>query len=223
MGYAGKLELKLKAKKLRKEGLSVKEIQKRLKVSRSSVSLWVRDIKLNKKQIEKLYLNKKTGALKGSIIAAMNKIQAREELTQRLMKEGIKDVGKLSKRDRFIAGIALYFAEGNKEDSSVVFSNTDPRAIGFMTNWLREICKVSEDKFRGALYIHDNLNEKKAKRFWSNITGIPLRQFTKTYIVKNNPNRFRKTKHIYGVFRITVSNVNLHRKIMGWIAGVLEK
>jgi len=222
MGYAGKLELKLKAKELRKKGLSIKEIQKKLKVSRSSVSLWVRDVELSKKQIEKLYLNKKTGALKGSIIAARNKIQKREKLTERLTQKGIKDIGKLSKRDRFITGVALYFAEGNKNDSNVVFSNTDPLAIVFMVNWLREICRVPEEKFRGALYIHDNLNEKKAKRFWSNLTEIPLHQFTKTYIVKNNPNRLRKTRHIYGVFRVTVSDVNLHRKIMGWIAGVLK-
>jgi len=79
MSYAGKLDLKLKAQKLRKRGLSVKEIEKKLKVSRSSVSLWIREVKLTKKQLKKLYLNKKTGQLKGSIIAAMNKIKIREE------------------------------------------------------------------------------------------------------------------------------------------------
>ena len=59
MSYSGKLELKLKARELRKNGLSVKAIQEKLKVSRSSVSLWVRDIKLTRKQLEKLYLNQK--------------------------------------------------------------------------------------------------------------------------------------------------------------------
>lgn len=52
----------------------MKEIQRRLGISRSSVSLWTRDIKLTREQLEKLYLNKKTGALRGSIIVAMNKI-----------------------------------------------------------------------------------------------------------------------------------------------------
>ena len=84
MGYVGKLKLRLKSREFRKKGLSIKEIQKRLGVSRSSVSLWVRDIKLSKKQFEKLYLNKRTGALKGSVVAAINKVKKREELTQRL-------------------------------------------------------------------------------------------------------------------------------------------
>lgn len=186
------------------------------------MSLWVRDIKLNKKQLEKLYLNERTGALKGSIIAAMNKIKTREELTRRLLQEGIKEIGKLSKRDKFIAGVAMYFAEGGKTDKNVQFSNLDPKAIKFMVKWLKEFCKVPQEKFRGSLYLHDNLDEKKAKNFWTKLTDIPLRQFTKTYLVKNNPHRLRKVKHPYGVFRITVSNANLHRKIMGWISGVFK-
>ncbi|MDP2664199.1 MAG: hypothetical protein Q8P08_02060, partial [bacterium] len=81
MSYAGKIELKLNAQSLRGKGLSVTDIQKRLKVSRSSVSLWVRDVKLTKKQIDRLYRNKKTGGLKGSFIAARNKIKFRQQLT----------------------------------------------------------------------------------------------------------------------------------------------
>lgn len=223
MGYAGKLELKLKARNLRKKGLSLKEIQRRLKVSRSSVSLWVRGIKLTEKQLKKLYLNKTRGALKGSIIAARNKIKKREELTRRLIKEGMKEIGSLSKHDRFIAGIAMYYGEGSKTDGEVSFTNSDPRAIKFMVDWLRKFCKVSERRLRGNLYIHDNLDRMKAERYWSKITKIPLKQFTKTYLVKNNPNRLRKVRHIYGVFRVRVSDANLHRKIMGWIKGIFGR
>jgi transcriptional regulator with XRE-family HTH domain len=222
MGYIGKLREKLKARELRKKGLSIKEIQKRLKVSRSSVSLWVRDIKLNKKQLEKLYLNKKSGALKGSIIAAMNKIKEREMFTQKLNKEGEKEIGKMSKRDRFIAGVALYCGEGSKTDGEVSFANSDPKIIKFMVKWFQEFCNISPNQLKGGLYLHEDLDESKAKNFWSRLTGIPLSQFGKTYIAKNNPRRLRKVKHIYGVLKVRVSNVSLHRKIMGWISGILK-
>lgn len=221
MSYPGKLELKLKAQTLRKRGLSIKEIQRQLKVSRSSVSLWVREIKLTQKQIKKLYFNKKKGKLKGSYIAAMNKIKTREELIKKLIREGRKEIGRLSKRDRFIAGIAMYYGEGGKTDGDVSFANSDPRLIRFMIGWFREFCDISNKKFRGNLYIHDNLNEGRAKKFWSDLTKIPCSQFTKTYVVKNNPYRLRKVKHVFGVFRIKVSNVNLHRKIMGWMKGLV--
>ena len=223
MGYAGKLELQSKARMLRRQGLSIKEIQKKLKVSRSSVSIWVRDVKLTRKQVERLYVNKKTGALKGSIIAARNKIEKRERLIRKFMKEGKREIGELSKRDRFVIGVALYFSEGGKRDGDLQFCNSDPRAIGFMVRWFREFCEVPEEKFRGSLYLHSNLDERKAKQFWNRLTGIPLSQFGKTYVVKNNPKRLRKVKHPYGVFRLRISDTNLHRKIIGWIAGIFEE
>jgi hypothetical protein len=91
-----------------------------------------------------------------------------------------------------------------------------------MMEWFRKYCNVNEGRFRGSLYIHDNLDVQKARKFWSKLTGIPLDQFTKTYIVKNKKSRFRKSKHKYGVFKIVVSDVNLNRRIMGWISGIFN-
>ena len=91
-----------------------------------------------------------------------------------------------------------------------------------MMDWLREYCSVPEKKFRGSLYLHDNLDEGQAKDFWSKLTRIPLDQFTKTYIVKNKEMRFRRTKHEFGIFRIVISDVCLNRKIMGWISGIFQ-
>ena len=142
MSYSGKLDLKLKAQDLRSKGISVKDIEKKLGISRSSASIWVRDISLTKEQINKLYRNKKTGGLKGSYIAARNKIRKREEITQILKNEGEKEIGKLSRRDLFLIGVAMYFAEGDKGGKNVSFSNADPRAIKFMTDWLINICKI---------------------------------------------------------------------------------
>lgn len=222
MSYFGKLDLKLKAQKLRRKGLSIKNIEKRLKVSRSSVSLWVRDIKLTRKQINKLYVNKTKGSLKGSYIASRNKIKRTQELVKKSIVSGREDVGKLFLRDKFIAGVAMYFAEGTKSSSNVSFSNSDPRSVSFMADWFRRICKVPEEKFRCYLYIHDNLDEKKAKKYWSDLIGVPLEQFRKSYIVRNNTKRLRKVKHIYGILRLTVSDANLSRKIAGWISALFK-
>jgi len=222
MSYSGKLELKLKARGLRSKGLSIKDIEKRLKVSRSSVSVWVRDVVLSKKQIKKLYANKKTGSLKGSYVASRNKIKKTKELTEKSIVEGKKDIGKFSVRERFIIGVAMYFAEGTKSLGNVSFSNSDPRAISFMANWFRKICKVPEEKFRCYLYIHDNLDERRAKEYWSDLIGVPLEKFKKSYIVKNNTKRLRKVKHIYGVLRLTISDANLSRRISGWIIALFK-
>jgi len=44
MGYRGKLSEKERAKKLRLEGFTMDEIASQLEVSKSSVSLWTRDV-----------------------------------------------------------------------------------------------------------------------------------------------------------------------------------
>ena len=52
MGYFGKLDEKLKAQGLRRQGLSYKEILLQINVSKDTLSNWCRDIELTKKQKE---------------------------------------------------------------------------------------------------------------------------------------------------------------------------
>lgn len=225
MGYYGRLDLKLKAQNLRRQGRSYNEIMQKMHLSKSTVSDWCKDIQLTDKQLYKLYENKKTGALKGSIVAARLKQKARKMQTEELFKKGKKEVGILNKRDRFIAGIALYAAEGTKVDKGCCFSNSDPALIKFMTDWFREFGGVPIAKFRGALWLHEGLNETEAKKFWSSVANIPVHQFYKSYIAinKKHSRKIRKNLHNYGVFSFYVSDVTLLRKVMGWIGGILQK
>lgn len=225
MGYYGRLELKQKAQEMRKLGNSYLEIMRVLRLSKSTVSDWCKDVSLTNEQLHKLYENKKTGALKGSIIAARNKQQKRLLETERIYREGITQIGDLSERERLVAGIAFYAAEGTKIDNGCCFSNSDPAIVKFMAKWFREFGEVPTDKFRGALWLHEGLNEKKAKLFWSKLTGIPTNHFYKTYIATNkiHSRKIRKQLHQYGVFSFYVNDVVLIRKIMGWIGGILQK
>lgn len=223
MGYYGRLELKLKARTMRSAGKSYGEIIRKLKLSKSTVSDWCHDVQLTPAQIDILYRSKKSGALKGSIIAAKNKQIKRIEETKELFTLGLKDVGALSARDKFLAGIAFYASEGTKSDRGCSFANADPTIIKFMVNWFRKFGHVLPKKFYGAIWLHEGLNEEKAKKFWSKITRIPISHFYKTYraINKVNSKKIRKNIHEYGVFSFYVHDVRLYRKIRGWIGGVL--
>ena len=130
-----------------------------------------------------------------------------------------KDVGRIIIRDKFIAGVALYAAEGNKSDGKAGFSNADPKLIKFMTDWFMIFAKVPMKKMRWAIWLHEGLDEKEAKKFWSSLTEIPSNQFNKTYIakVKDQSRKIRKNIHQFGVFAIRFSDSAIHRKIMGWI------
>lgn len=220
MGYTGKLNLKLKAQALRHQGLSYREILSKIKVSKDTVSRWCRDIVLTKDQEQRLIQNKIFGQKKGSLIAAENKRKARITKTKTIFRGAKKELGHLSKRDRFLAGIALYAAEGSKGAGG--FSNSDPEIIHFMMQWFREFCKLPLPKFRGAIWLHEGLSERKAKKFWSTLTGIPRDRFHKTYIAENKKHsrKIRKNIHQFGIFAIRFSDIEKQRRIMGWISAL---
>lgn len=219
MSYAGKIKEKQLAIKLRSQGLSYNEILKYISVSKDTLSRWCKDIQLTEEQKLRLITNKINGQKKGSLVAAENKRQARLNRINIIRKQSIMQIGSLSNRDKFITGIALYAAEGNKMDGKGGFANADPLLIKFMMDWLVEFAKIPLSRLRGAIWLHENLDEDNAKQYWSNLTGIPLQQFHKTYKskIKGDSKKVRKNIHEYGIFTIRFSDSEIHRQIIGWI------
>ncbi len=193
-------------------------------VSKDTLSRWCKDIQLTENQKQRLIKNKQFGQKKGSLIAAENKRNKRLNAITEIYRKAKDDIGDLTKRDMFLVGIALYAGEGYKMDGKIGFTNADPKIISFMMNWFLVFGKIPLGKVRGALWLHEGLDEQKAKKFWSEQTRIPLGQFHKTYISKNKvtSKKIRKNIHEYGIFSIRISETQLHRKIMGWIYATLD-
>jgi len=177
---------------LRGQGLSYNKKKKRAPVTKSALSLWCRNVILTPGQLEKLKQRRLKGAERGRFIGAKRQQQNRIERTKKLLQEGKKEVGKLNKRDKFIAGIGLYLGDGLKGDKSIGFSNSNPTIIKFMISWFREFCRIPEEKFRGQIWIHSNQDEHEARKYWSKIINIPLSQIQKSYIAKNKKQKNKK-------------------------------
>ncbi len=224
MGYYGKLEEKAKAQKLRSKGYSYGEIQKQINISKDTVSRWCRDIVLSSQQSAKLIQNRLNGATKGRIKGAKIQQDRRIEQTKVLFNTGVKKVSKLTRRDRFIAGIGLYIGDGGKGDKRFAFANSDPKTIKFMAEWLQEFFDVSPNKMAGQIWIHDNLNEKEARIYWSELTKIPESRIYKSYIAKNKigSKKIRKQLHEYGVFTLLYLSSSTQREMLGLMAGILH-
>jgi len=217
-----KLEEKLLSRKLRKDGYSLNEIRLKTGFTKSSISLWVRDIELTADQKQRLSLK----GLKKEDIERRRQNRLAKEKTRKILiiKTAEKDIVRLSKKDLFIIGTTLYWAEGRKGIKGVVsFSNSDPRAIKLMMRFFREICKVPEEKFRGHIHIHSHLYAKNAEKYWSNIAKINLKQFYKTYQKPSKASLGKKDTLPYGTFDIYVCNTELLLKINGWTNGICKK
>lgn len=209
---------KLTAIKLRRKGLSYTEILKVVPVSKSTISLWLRDIYLNAGQQKRLA---KIGELTRYRIAK-KKRQKRIVDTQKIIEAARKEVEILAKNPIFFPGLALYWAEGDKHGGEKVkFTNSDPKMVDFMMRWFREICEVPEEKFRIALHIHELHSPPGIKQYWSRITKISSRQFQKLYIKKTSL-RQRRNILYNGTCAVVVNNKQLFRRIAGWKSGFLD-
>lgn len=205
------------ARRLRRQGKSYSEIIKEVKVSKSTLSLWLRDIPLSEQQKLKLL-----GRAKSRYSGAKARQQARINLTKKIIKDSKQQSKILLKNKLFLSGLMLYWAEGTKRgEEMVVFSNSDPNMITLMMQWFREICQVKEEKFRIQIHIHSLLNQKEIKKYWEEITKIPQNQFH-NLIIKPTSLRHRKNILYNGTCCIRIYDKNLFRKIMGWKIGVLK-
>lgn len=216
-----KLHEKLLAIKLRKKGRSYKEIRSIIKVSKGTLSLWLRDVLLSEQQKHRLYVTLKQ---QNVYRLAKNKQKIKVDLTKKIVDASMSEFKKLSNNPVFISGLMLYWAEGDKAETHEVvkLSNSDPSMIKFMMRWFREICKVPEDKFRIALHIHTLHCRENIEQYWSEITKIPLSQFHKTWI-KPTTLKHRKNPLYNGTCSIRICNKNLFRKIKGWKLGFQQK
>jgi len=215
-----KIKEKKRAQALRRQGLSYSEILEKVHVSKSSISVWCRDIKLTKTQKHRLLQKternrKKFGQLGPKILSAK-----RQKEISKIKTSAKKEIHPLTPYEFKIAGAMLYWAEGSK-NNGVEITNSDPTLIKFMLLWLKKACAVSHDQLKARLNIHANQNDEKIKQYWSKITKIPLSQFTKSYI-KPEGRGHRKNILKYGVIKIKFNNENLRHRIQTWIQ-VLSK
>lgn len=201
---------------LRRKGRSIKEIARLVRVAKSSVSAWVRNVPLNSKQI--LFLKKK--GFTSEVIEKRRQKRLFNESVKReaIMLEGGREIANISRNDLRLIGLSLYWGEGGKtQHGSARISNSDPAVIKTMMRFFREICLVKEKRFRGHIHIHSHLNAKKAEEYWSKISGIPKNQFYKTYTKPSIASQNKKDTLPYGTFDIYVCDTKLFLRIIGQI------
>jgi transcriptional regulator with XRE-family HTH domain len=210
-----------KARRLRARGLSLREIAERIHCAKSSISDWVHDIPLTPEQIDRLELKQDKARARAANHPNSPK-QKWARIRQDLINSGAKEISaKYSFAILKLIGAALYWAEGYKASVNMIsFSNSDPSMIALMMRFFRVVCKVPENKFRGIVHIYPHLSKGKAEKFWSGISGIPVRQFHKTQFSISRASKHKRDTLPLGTFGIVICDTRLFSRITGWIKGI---
>jgi len=213
-------QLRAKARELRAQGLSYNKIAAELGISKSSVSLWVRDIPCperfryihNERRVEGL---RKYNAARSARHAAEIETAAAE-------------LGELTDREILISGAIAYWCEGSKNKQNrkvnrVVFINSDPGLISFFLRFL-DVAGVDRDDLILRVHIHENADAEAAQRFWLEVTGTRTSQFRPPALKRHNPKTHRTNvgDNYHGCLRIDVRRSGaLYRRIEGWASATM--
>ncbi|MFF9022341.1 hypothetical protein [Streptomyces eurythermus] len=215
-------DLRDRARELRLQGWTYDRIQAELGCSKSSISLWVRDLP----KPEPRYTPEEQRALMNEGLAHLRaaRDREREETKQR----AAAAVGRLSDRELFLVGVGLYWAEGAKDKpydrrENVTFVNSDPGMIEVFLKWL-DLLRVDRERLRFNVMIHENADVEGAERYWADLVGADTSAFYKTTLKKHNPRTVRKnTADTYrGCLMIKVlKSADLYRRIEGTWYGIV--
>lgn len=212
-----RLEDKNKAIKLRFQGKSYREIMYIIpNLSKSTLSNWLSNLKLNQQQEERLKNNINNITCNAHIRAGLTKRKTKQEKIKKILKEAEIEYQKLLYDKLFLVGLTLYWGEGGKKTEMFDFSNSDPNAISVMIKWLDKICKIPKEKIKIRLYAHKAYAHENCEIFWSKITGIPLDQFKKT-IYKVSVHKTKRNPAYKGCLQLRVLKTDLYWRIMGWL------
>ena len=206
-----------KAEKLRREGKSYSKINKQLGVSKGTLSNWFSNKKWSQSiKVQLICKNKKRSS---NYLIRINKLRRLETLQRhdRYRKEASVEFETLRHDPLFMVGLSIYWGEGEKINKGrVSVINTDADLLKVVVNFYKRSLKVPNSKLRGALFIHKDIVQSEALKFWSRRTKIPKSQFIKTQVLPSR-STLTKRKLANGICTVYFSSTEMNVKIKEWI------
>jgi hypothetical protein len=196
---------------LRRLGLSYGEIMDLIRVKKSTLATWCRDVELTNDQIAAL--RERTGQPMG--VPRDTQWKRREEI-ESIRIAAVGRVADLLFDPLWIAGVVLYWAEGSKTKNQLRVANTDPAALRLFVAWVRRHLDPSAD-FSLQLHLHEGNDEHAARLYWQRQTGLVDANFYKTFI-KPKGTGHRKNHLPHGVCSVKLRRcANAWHTTMAWV------
>ena len=208
---------------LRLEGRSYNEIRSLLGVSKSTLSLWLRDVPLTEEHRAALAERRDAPARRRAETRKALRLRRNDEL----MAEARADILDLSERELFIAGVVAYWAEGTKNkpwsrNVGVQFMNSDPGMVQLFLRWLR-LLGVEDERLSFRVHIHESGDVAAAERYWASIVGVSTAELQRTTLKSHRPKTVRNNTggDYHGCLAVRVRRSgDLNLMIAGWCQGL---
>jgi|SRR3989344_771255 len=208
-------ELKIKALKFRKSGISIVKIESLLGIRRSTLSGWFKAIQLTGKQKERLLANKFKGlakARKRAVVWHNAQKTARLLEAEEQAKSTLKSL-KINKGYLDLALAMLYLGEGMKTSTGTAMGNSDPLILNFFIRGLQINYGVPLSKIKCILHIRADQDPLMLKKFWAKQLTLPLSNFTSVSIDKRTTGSTSYPSY-KGVCVVSCGHSSIQRKLI---------
>jgi hypothetical protein len=195
---------------LRKKGYSINEVSKNLKMSKSTASLWLRNIKISKTGLKRLEKKSNLGRKKGNDTNRKKRQDRWQNVANRTInfRKNLSDYD-IEKRKVLLA--MLYWGEGAKSGSRLILMNSDPEMIKVYLFLLRKCFLIDEKKLKANIHLHGYHMQDEMIEYWSKITKIKKENI---YIYKKNNSGKTIRKDYKGCISLRYGDVNIFNEVM---------
>lgn len=173
------IQIKTEAINLRRKGFSLNEIAEKIHISKSTLSEWLSLIELSPSAQKRLADKQILGQYK-SVLLKRERTEKQKKLLQKLASKNIEKITFEKELLKLFCAL-VWWCEGNKDTSMVRFTSSDKTLIENFLYLLRSGFEINESKLRALVHIHAYHNDKRQKKYWSEITKIPLSQFHSSF------------------------------------------
>jgi transposase-like protein len=213
-----KPEQRSEARRLRREeGMALNAIASQLGVSKSSVSLWVRDIELT--SVQQDALQARNPARNGQLLG----MHVRRERCRQRRIEAQEHGRALARTGDPIhrGGCMLFWAEGSKRRNAVEIVNADPDLLATFLQFLRGCYAVPDRAVALAVncFLGNGLTLGEIQQWWLDRLGLPTSCLRGAVVNRASSASKRRRWRVlpYGTARATVYSTDVIQSIYGAI------
>ena len=221
-----------KALKLRLQGRSYAEITRLLGIPKATLSGWLKGVVLDDAARSRIAARVREKSAEGLMKRNKNQTKLAHGRMIETRKIASKEVGGVSQENLLILGAALYWAEGYKRvkvvrgrevtNHPVSLTNSDASLVRAFLYFLRDYCKVPNERIRMAIRLFEHQNEEEIMQYWQKETKLPKANFLKAQRIISRSSQGKRpfNRLPYGVVQISVADTPLFHRIMGYIEGI---
>lgn len=209
-----KVQDRAKAIVMRKKGKSYREIMAVVPVSKGTLSKWLKDLPLTKREARFLQERSKLLQDNGRLKTAKINRDRSEKRHKLLRVKARADFEKYKDDPFFVLGLSLYWSQGSKNDDYISFTSSDVAMIKLMMAWTSKYLPVEPLDYKFRLYLYKSYINEKCEKFWSRTCAIPASQFQKT-IYKQSA-KLIKGNEYQGSLRMIVPGIENLLTVKTW-------